>query len=145
MRPWIPAAALAFALLPLAFVHPLRVAGRSMEPTLRSGSLHLALRAWCAGPPGRGEVWLVESPDGPAIKRVLGLPGERLEQRDGEMYLGERRMQEPYLRQFDRGDAGPWETGTGILVLGDNRRESRDGRAWGPLPRSAFRGRIIAP
>ena len=143
MRPWVPALALALATLPLAFVHPLRVLGRSMEPTLSPGAIQFAVRAWCAGSPRRGEVWLVQGPGGPAIKRVVGLPGEHLEQLDGELYLNGQRLQEPFLQQFDQGDAGPWDTGSGFLVLGDNRRESLDSRTWGPLPRSAFRGRIL--
>lgn len=143
MRPWVYPAAAALALLPLLFIHPLKVTGRSMEPTLAPGSLCFAVRAWCAGAPARGEVWLVEGPDGPAIKRVVGLPGERLEQRDGELFLEGRRLEEPFLLQFDQGHGGPWETGRGFLLLGDNRRESRDGRAWGPLPRTAFRSRLL--
>ncbi|HWQ08792.1 MAG TPA: signal peptidase I [Holophaga sp.] len=145
MKPWLPAAALAVAFLPLAFVHPVRVSGHSMEPTLVSGSIRLALRGWCAGSPERGEVWVIASPDGLVTKRVVGLPGERLEQKDGELYLGDRRLPEPYLQQYDQGGAGPWETGGGFLVAGDNRRQSRDGRAWGPLPREAFLGRLLGP
>jgi signal peptidase I len=144
MRFWIPAVAVALAILPLAFVHPLRVTGHSMEPTLRPGSICLAVRSWCTGAPDRGEMWLIDAPEGAAIKRVVGLPGERLEQRAGEMFLNGQRLQEPYLQQFDQGNAGPWETGPGFLLLGDNRRESHDGRAWGPLPRSAFRSKVLA-
>ena len=136
-------AALALAILPLAFVHPLRVTGHSMEPALKPGSVCLAMRAWCAGSPHRGEVWLIDAPDGPAIKRIVGLPGERLEQRDGEMFLNGQRLQEPFLLQFDQGNGGPWESNQGFLVLGDNRRESHDSRVWGPLLRSAFRGKVI--
>jgi signal peptidase I len=143
MKPWIPATALALAFLPLAFVHPLKVEGHSMEPALRNGSICLAVRAWCSESPKRGAVWLIDGPDGPAIKRVVGLPGEHLEQRDGEMFLNGQRLQEPFLQQFDQGNAGPWETGPGFLVLGDNRRESHDSRSWGPLPRSAFRSRVL--
>jgi signal peptidase I len=95
------------------------------------------------GPPGRGEVWLLDGPDGPVIKRVVGLPGERLAQRNGEMQLNGQRLQEPFLQQFDQGDGGPWESGDGFLVLGDNRRESRDSRVWGPLPLAAFRGKVL--
>jgi signal peptidase I len=143
MKAWLPAAALALALLPLAFVHPVRVSGHSMEPTLRSGSICLALRAWCAGSPDRGELWLVDAPDGPAIKRVVGLPGERLEQREGELFLDGQRLREPYLQRFDQGNGGPWETGLGFLLLGDNRTESHDGRVWGALPRAALRSKIL--
>jgi signal peptidase I len=142
MKLWIPFAALALALSPLAVVHPVRVSGKSMEPTLIDGSLHLALRSWCAGTPVRGEVWLLEGPSGPVIKRVIGLPGDHLEQRDGELFLNGPRMDEPYVRRIDQGDAGPWEAGEGYLLLGDNRRESQDSRAWGALPRSAFLARI---
>jgi len=143
MKLWIPAAALALSFLPLAFLHPVQVVGISMEPALESGSLHWALRSWCAGAPRRGEIWLFDGPDGPVVKRVIGLPGEHLEQLDGEMFLDGSRMQEPYLRQFDQGHAGPWDTGEGFLMLGDNRPASRDGRAWGPVPRSVLRGRFL--
>ena len=85
---------------------------------------------------------MVQGPDGPAVKRVIGLPEDHLEQRDGELFLNGIRMQEPYLRQFDQGNSGPWEAGSGYLLLGDNRRASLDSRAWGPLPLSAFRARI---
>ena len=56
MKPWIASftpfiIAIVLALSPLLFVHPVRVSGRSMEPTLGDGSMHCALRAWCAGPP----------------------------------------------------------------------------------------------
>jgi signal peptidase I len=143
MKPWIPVVALALAALPLAFIHPLRVTGRSMEPTLRPGDVRFAVRAWCSGIPARGEVWLVQGPDGLAIKRVVALPGERLEQRQGELYLNGQRLQEPFLDRFDQGDAGPWDSGAGFLLVGDNRPESRDGRTWGALPRTAFRSRVL--
>jgi signal peptidase I len=127
----------------MVFVHPVRVLGHSMEPSLKDGSIQLALRSWCAGTPAQGEVWVVESPDGPAVKRVIGLPGDHLEQRDGELFLNGQRMVESYLAQYDRGDVHPWDAGSGYLVLGDNRRQSRDSRAWGPLPRASLSGRIL--
>jgi signal peptidase I len=143
MKLWIPATALALVLSPLAFVHPLRVTGRSMMPALKDGSVCLALRAWCSPAPKRGEVWLVESPDGPAVKRIVALPGEHLEQRQGDLWLEEKVLDEPYVEHPERGEGGPWAAGDGFLLLGDNRPESRDGRTWGPLPRTAFRSRIL--
>ncbi len=142
MKYWIPLVALAVAVSPLGFVHPVRVQGHSMEPLLPDGSLRVALRSWCAGPPARGQVWLLEGPQGPVIKRVLGLPGEHLEQRDGVLFLEGRRLEEPYLERYDQGDA-PLATGSGYAVLGDNRQASRDSRTWGPLPLGAFRSRIL--
>jgi signal peptidase I len=143
MKAWVPVLALGLALLPLTLVHPVKVQGRSMEPTLRGGSLCWVLRAWAAGTPGREEVWLVESLDGPALKRVLALPGERLEMKDGELFQFGRRLEEPYVDRVEQSSAGPWEAGGGYLLLGDNRPESRDSRSWGPLPKEAFRGRVL--
>ena len=143
MRTWLPLAALGLALSPLAVVHPVRISGRSMEPTLRSGDLRVGLGAWVAGPPRRGEVWMVDGPEGPSVKRVVGLPGETLDQVRGDLRVGGRTLDEPYLGVTEREDGGPWACGPGYLVAGDNRPQSRDGRAWGALPGSAFRSRVL--
>lgn len=129
MRPWVPLAALALALSPLALLHPARVTGRSMQPTLPDGTIVWVLRAWAAGEPKPGEIWLAQGPEGPVIKRVLAGPGMRLE------------TPSVPLQNADR--SGPWEAGSGYLVLGDNRTASRDSRVWGPLPREAFQGRVL--
>jgi signal peptidase I len=144
MKAWIPLMALGLAISPLAFVHPVRVIGCSMEPALRDGTVRMALRAWCAGRPTQGEIWMVDGPEGPAVKRLIGLPGDHLEQRNGELVLNGKRMVETYLDRYDLGDAQPWDAGEGYLLLGDNRRESRDSRAWGPLPRTALRAKLLA-
>lgn len=142
MRPWVPLAAAALALAPLAVVHPLRVQGRSMEPALREGELRWVLRAWAAGPPRRGQVWVVAGPEGSAVKRVVGLPGERIELADGDLRVGGRRVDPPAGARLERQD-GAWTCGGGWFLLGDNRPASRDSRAWGPLPGSAFEGRLL--
>lgn len=146
MKPWIPLAAVALALLPLAVVHPARVQGRSMAPALRDGQLVWVLRAWAAGTPRRGQVWRVAAPEGPSVKRVVGLPGEVLAQVDGEIWFPERRLEEPYASTLERGGGGPWRCGPDqYLLLGDNRPDSRDGRVWGPLNRAALLGRVLGP
>jgi len=139
---WVPAAALALALSPLAVLHPFQVRGRSMEPLLKDGELRFALRAWAAGPPRRGELWLVEGPEGPAVKRIAALPGERLELRDGDFFVDGRRIPPPEGATLERQD-GAWACGEGCFLLGDNRPASRDSRAWGPLPRAALRARVL--
>jgi signal peptidase I len=142
MKFWVPVAAVALALSPLLVVHPLRIHGRSMEPALKEGDLRLALRGWAAGAPRRNELWVVDSPQGPAVKRVAALPGERVELKDGDLLVDGRRASPPEGARLERQD-GVWFCADGYFLLGDNRPASQDSRAWGPLPRSAFRTRIM--
>lgn len=142
-RPWVPVAALALALSPLLVVHPVRVSGQSMEPALRNGDLRLALWGWISPSPKRGQVWLVEGPYGPSVKRVLGLPGETAEWQGPDLWIDGRRLEEPWVLHPEPGGRGRAACGEGYLVLGDNRPESQDGRSWGPLPAKALRGRVL--
>ncbi|HET6330644.1 MAG TPA: signal peptidase I [Holophagaceae bacterium] len=142
-RFWPYGLAFALALSPLAVLHPVKVEGHSMEPGLRDRQLVFALWSWCAGPPQRGQVWIVEGPDGSAIKRVIGLPGETMSERGGDLWIDGARLREPYVGQVDASDGGPWSCGDGYIVLGDNRPRSEDGRTWGPLSRSALHGRVL--
>lgn len=142
-RLWPYGLALVLALSPLAVVHPVKVRGRSMEPAYPDGRLVWALRPWCAGPPLRGQVWIVAGPEGPAIKRIIGLPGETVSERGGDLWIGGARIREPYVARVDATDGGPWPCGNGYLFMGDNRPLSEDGRAWGPLGREALQGRVV--
>ena len=143
VKPWIPIVALALALSPLAVVHPVRVAGHSMEPTLHSGDLRWVLRAWACPAPRRGEVWVVAGPDGEAVKRVLGLPGETVAWDGPDLRVDGRTLDEPWVVHPERGGAGRQACGEGYLVLGDNRPDSQDGRIWGPVPSQAMQGRLL--
>lgn len=143
MKRWVPLLALGIALTPLAVLHPVRIQGRSMEPTLKSGHLGWVLRRWAAGSPLRGQVWLVDTPDGPSLKRVLALPGEDLEMRNGELRRSGQHLAEDYVQHAERDITAAWSAGSGYLVLGDNRPASRDSRSWGALPPQAFRGRLL--
>jgi len=138
---YISAALLACS--PLAFFRPVQVRGESMEPALHSGQLVFALWPWCSGSPALGEIWVLESPDGAAIKRVLALPGSELEQRNGRLALDGQYLDEPYIAFWDTGNDGRWPAGTGYLLLGDKRPASRDSRAWGPMEKGSLRGRVI--
>lgn len=73
MKLWVFPVALGLALSPLAVVHPATVRGRSMEPTLKPGERIWVLRAWVAGKPRVGEVWYLDGPDGPVVKRVAAI------------------------------------------------------------------------
>ena len=142
LSPWLLGGALALALAPLLVLHPVRISGRSMEPLLQDGDLRVALRGWCSGAPRSGEVWIVQTPSGQAVKRLVALPAAQVEILDGELRVDGRVQAEPYVTHPERGSAGPWATGSGYFFLGDNRPESHDSRAWGPLPADALESRL---
>lgn len=104
--------------------------------------------------PGRGDIVVFDRPvDDPAapgepsvlIKRVIGLPGETIDAVDGQVRVDGHRLEESYLpagvtTEFEH----PIEVGRDeILVLGDNRSVSKDGRVFGPVKQSSVIGRAI--
>lgn len=79
------------------------------------------------------------------IKRVIGLPGEKVEGRDGRVYVDGRELVEPYLAQGPTTrDFAPVTLGAGQLwVMGDNRENSSDSRVFGPIDESTVVGRAF--
>jgi signal peptidase I len=79
------------------------------------------------------------------IKRVVALPGETVEGRDGAVYVDGRRVIEPYLPPNTiTSDFAPLRVPSGHLwVMGDNRTNSSDSRVFGPIPKSSVVGRTV--
>jgi signal peptidase I len=77
------------------------------------------------------------------VKRLVGLPGDRVELRDGGLWINGWLVDEPYVDRPERASSGPWALGPGYFLLGDNRPESHDSRAWGALSAQALEGRIL--
>jgi signal peptidase I len=79
------------------------------------------------------------------IKRVIGLPGDKVEGRDGRVYVNGRELVEPYLPQGPTTrDFEAVELGEGQLwVMGDNRENSSDSRVFGPIPEDTIVGRAF--
>jgi signal peptidase I len=116
-----------------------RVDGYAMGPTLPNGSYILTDRlAYQKNEPQRGDIVLFSLPLDSAqdlIKRVVGLPGESIEVKEGIVTINGTPLDEPYIA------AQPLYNGTWVVpegqyfVLGDNRNDSRDSHQWGFLPR----------
>ncbi|MFZ6030912.1 MAG: signal peptidase I [Chloroflexota bacterium] len=117
----------------------IRVESVSMEPTLYAGDFVFVNRvAYTIGKPERGDVIVFRYPPDPTqipyIKRVIGLPGDRIDIENGQVLVNGYPLTEPYLKDTtSRG--GSWTVPAGSLfVMGDNRNNSSDSRAWGYVP-----------
>jgi signal peptidase I len=149
---------------------PYRIPSSSMEPTLHCAKPG----AWCEGSyndrvianrlafrfssPKRGQIIVFKTPaqasmcgagDGGAtfVKRLIGLPGDRVSERDGQVYVNGVKLDEPYvspdLRDHETG-SWPRVAPNHYFFLGDDRMHSCDSRTWGSVPRSSLIGPVIA-
>lgn len=149
-------AALAMAIiLPVRYflVQPFVVAGVSMEPNFEDGQyLIIDELTFHLRDPERGEIVVFHPPSSAVkqfyIKRVIGLPGETVEVNDGKITIYNDAnpngfvLNEPYIQDYTPGrdseTLGPNE----YYMMGDNRDASFDSRAFGPVPRDNFIGRV---
>jgi len=121
------------------------VVGRSMSPTLEPGEYVLACKRTCLRrAPRRGEVVTFHTPGsgrGVAIKRVVGLPGEWVQMWGTQVFVNGEPLRESYISASRIAAYPPVYVPPGsVYVLGDNRDNSEDSRAWGPVPLSSVRG-----
>ena len=112
-----------------------RVPSGSMEPTIETGSRMIGLRlSYTFNSPERGDIIIFKYPDDESVyyvKRIIGLPGETVEIKDGFVYIDGQILTEDYLTVTTEGDFGPYEVPEGCyFVLGDNRNNSHDSRYW---------------
>ncbi len=122
-----------------------RVKGKSMMDTLHNGDFMLALRYGLFGRIRRFDVVICRYPGrkGHFVKRVVGLPGERISMEEGALYINGAEVTEDFplrrsLRGFDERTLGPDE----YFVMGDNRPCSSDSRRVGPIHRRAILARV---
>jgi signal peptidase I len=166
---WGVTIAVALALV-LAFeaeiAKPFRIPSSSMEPTLHCAKPADGCRAsfddrviadrlaYRFGDPERGQIVVFDAPPGAAqcgpgeggtfVKRLIGLPGERVTMRDGVVFVNGRRLAEQYVARGHRGhETGAWPPVAAgrYFFLGDNRVQSCDSRTWGTVAR----GDLIGP
>jgi signal peptidase I len=122
-----------------------QVRGSSMEPALHDGQyLVISKLSYWIHPPERGDVIVFRPPNNPGddyIKRIVGLPGERVEVRGEVVWVDGILLDEAYL--VNSGSySGEWSLGDGeYFVLGDNRGNSSDSHSWGLLPQENIVGK----
>jgi signal peptidase I len=131
------------------FLRVPQVIGPSMLPHVQPGELVLInTLAYRFGPIARGDVVALNHDDPTAqtfLKRVVALPGERVQIDGGTLLVDGRRVAEPYVSFPDkRSVAAVTVPPHALYVLGDNRAESEDSRTWGPIDQSAVTGKAVA-
>lgn len=141
-----------------------RVEGSSMAPNLEEGEYVIVNKLVYARPPldlipfvgepedpylfrspRRGEVIIFEFPrdmERDFVKRVIGLPGDTVEIKRGQVIVNDIPLDEPYITHQSTGNHPRTTVPEGsYFVLGDNRRASNDSRDWGPVSESRIIGR----
>jgi signal peptidase I len=149
-------------------VNPYRIPSSSMEPTLhcaKPGSdcearfsdrvlaCRFCFRFW---EPKRGDIVVFKTPPladvrcgagGTFVKRLIGLPGETWEERNGYVYINGVRQAETYIKsnRRDTRTIAPIKIQPGhYFMMGDNRSSSCDSRAWGSVPHGNLIGKVFA-
>jgi len=125
----------------------IRVDGNSMLPTMVSGEYVVINRlSYRFGSPQPGDIIVFHYPPNPKeeyIKRVIGLPGDIVEVKDGTVYVNGQPLVENYIKVKMNG-YGKWEVPAGqLFVMGDNRNNSSDSREWGTLPINYVIGKAV--
>jgi signal peptidase I len=145
--------ALLVATLTVVFVvQPVKVKGISMLPRLHDGERIFVNKLIYYGLPRleRGDIvvfWFPDDPSESYIKRIVGLPGETVEVREGRIYINGQRLEEPYLDpqlNLSRINQQPVLVKNHYyFVMGDNRDHSSDSRYWGLVPEKYIYGKAL--
>ncbi len=126
---------------------PVRAYGDSMRPTYEPGSLHLVnLWAYWRREPVRGDIVAIRLAGRRAVyvKRVVGLPGERVEIARGVVLIDGRPLEEPYVKFRSRWQVAPVALGPDeYFVIGDNRGMRRELHEFGVVARERIVGKVL--
>ena len=142
-----------FIVVYLFLMQPHQVKGNSMFPTYHDGEYLMTDKvSYRFRTPKRGEVVVFKAPineDFDFIKRVIGVPGDRVMVKGGSIYVNGIEIEETYLPpEYETRGGRFLREGVEVVVpensyicIGDNRGHSSDSREWGPVPIENFVGR----
>lgn len=140
--------AISIALLLMFFIQSVRIEDKSMLTRLHDGERIFFSRG--VSKPERGDIvrfWLPDDPTKSPIKRIIGLPGETVEIREGSVFINGAKIEEPYLdpQLNDSHMSQPprFVKPHYYYVLGDNRDNSSDSRIWGLVPENYIYGSAL--
>jgi signal peptidase I len=144
-----------FIVIYLFILTPNQVKGASMEPTFKSGDYILTSRVtYKIRIPQRGDVVVFHSPKNPDIeyiKRIIGLPGDKILIENSNVFVNGKLIQENYISaRTNLWEGGYMKDGAAItvpdgevFVMGDNRPRSSDSREFGPIPIEQIIGQVF--
>lgn len=149
-----------FVLIYLFVAQPNEVKGTSMVPNFQTGEYLLTDKlSYQLGKPQRGDVVVFKAPPSEPcsadeceyIKRVIGLPGDKVMVRGGQIYLNGQLLEQKFLPSSFVTESGSYmKEGVEMVVpadyylcFGDNRSFSRDGREFGPIKRDSIVGKAF--
>jgi signal peptidase I len=142
-----------FLFVYLLLLQPHKIKGDSMQPNFPNGEYLLTDKvSYRFREPKRGEVIVFEAPDANGdefIKRIIGLPKERISVKEGAVFVNQRRLEEDYLGtgsitlpgNFLKDGQEATVPENQYFVLGDNRLHSSDSRTWGFVGKDKITGR----
>jgi len=123
----------------------------SMKPTIMENDRVLTSKiSYLLSDPAAGDIVVFTPPDAVHteirrfVKRVIGVPGDRIEIRGGTVFRNGVALKEPYIRETPDYTLAPFRVPEGrYFVLGDNRRNSFDSHVWGFVPRERITAKAL--
>jgi signal peptidase I len=120
---------------------PFVISGDSMSPTYKTGD-YLFINKFIQTY-HRGDVVIYSESDKSYIKRIIGLPSEKIEIHNNTVFINGQELNEPYAAGNTIGDLDITLTSEQYFMMGDNREHSADSRTLGPISEQEIQGKLF--